>query len=120
MQRVVVEQPGGPERLQLVDAPMPSPGAGEALVKIAFSGVNFIDVYFRAGLYKADAPITLGNEAAGTVEQVGTGVTDFVPGDRVAYAMVRGSYADYAIVPAAKLVKVPDNVECFRAGPRTT
>jgi NADPH2:quinone reductase len=111
MQKVVVEEPGGPERLKFVDAPTPSPATGEVLVKIAFSGVNFIDIYFRTGLYKADMPITLGNEASGTVEQVGTGVTDVDPGDRVAYAMVRGSYADYAIVPAAKLVKVPDDVD---------
>ncbi len=101
--------------MRLVDAPTPSPEAGEALVKIAFSGVNFIDVYFRTGLYKADAPITLGNEGAGTVEQVGSGVTDVAPGDRVVYAMVRGSYAEYAVVPAAKLVKVPDTVELSTA-----
>jgi NADPH:quinone reductase len=115
MQRIVVDEPGGAERMRLVDAPTPSPGAGEALVKIAFSGVNYIDVYFRTGLYTADAPITLGSEAAGTVEQVGSGVTDVAPGDRVVYAMVRGSYAEYAVVPAAKLVKVPDTVELSTA-----
>jgi NADPH2:quinone reductase len=115
MQRVVVEEPGGPERMKLVDAPEPSPGAGEALVRIAYAGINFIDVYFRTGLYKADLPITLGNEGAGTVERVGPGVTDVAPGDRVAYAMVRGSYAEYAIVPAAKLVKVPGDVELSAA-----
>ena len=101
--------------MHVVDVPTPPAGAGEALVKIAFSGVNFIDVYFRTGLYKADAPIILGNEAAGTVEQIGSGVTEVAPGDRVVYAMVRGSYAEYAVVPAAKLVKVPDTVELSTA-----
>ncbi len=115
MKVVVVEDPGGPERMRLVDAPAPAPGGGEALVKIAFTGVNFIDVYFRTGLYKADRPITLGNEASGTVERVGPGVTEVAPGDRVAYAMVRGSYAEYAVVPAARLVKIPDGVELATA-----
>jgi NADPH2:quinone reductase len=95
----------------LVDAPMPEPAAGQALVRIAASGVNFIDIYFRSGLYKADAPITLGSEAAGTVEAVGAGVTEVAEGDRVAYAMVRGSYGEYAIVPADRLVKIPDAVD---------
>src|ERR1019366_6929036 len=70
-------------------------------------GVNFIDVYFRIGLYKAELPATLGSEGAGTVESVGPGVTEVAPGDRVAYAMARGSYAAYAVVPAAQLVKLP-------------
>ena len=79
-------------------------------MKIAASGVNFIDVYFRTGLYKAELPATLGSEGAGTVESVGAGVTELVPGDRVAYAMARGSYAENAVVPAAQLVKIPDGV----------
>ena len=111
MKQVVVEQPGGPEQMKLADVPLPSPGDGEALVKLAYSGVNFLDVYFRTGLYKADPPVTLGNEGSGVVERVGSGVTDLKAGDRVAYAMVRGSYAEYAVVPANKLVKIPDNVE---------
>jgi NADPH2:quinone reductase len=111
MRQVVVEQTGGPEQMKLADVPMPSPRDGEALVKLAYSGVNFLDVYFRTGLYKADPPITLGNEGSGVVERVGPGVTEFKAGDRVAYAMVRGSYAEYAVVPASKLVKIPDNVE---------
>jgi NADPH2:quinone reductase len=81
------------------------------LVRIAASGVNFIDVYFRSGLYKADLPVTLGSEGAGTVEAIGQGVTEFAPGDRVAYAMVRGSYAEYAVVPEAMLVKIPGHVD---------
>jgi NADPH2:quinone reductase len=111
MKRVIVEAPGGPEQMQLVDAPKPVPGPKDAVVAIAFSGVNFIDVYFRTGLYKADAPIVLGSEASGMVESVGSEVTDVRPGDRVAYTMVRGSYAEYAAVPAAQLVKVPDGVD---------
>jgi NADPH2:quinone reductase len=80
-------------------------------VRIAASGVNFIDVYFRSGLYKADLPITLGSEAAGTVESVGAQVTEVAPGDRVAYAMARGSYAEYAVVPSAQLVKIPSHLD---------
>jgi NADPH:quinone reductase len=111
VKRISVDAHGGPESMKLVEAPAPVPEAGEALVKIAFSGVNFIDVYFRTGLYKAEMPVALGSEASGTVERVGSGVTEVAPGDRVAYAMVRGSYAQYAIVPAAQLVKVPDAVD---------
>jgi NADPH2:quinone reductase len=101
--------------MQLADVPIPAPGPGQALVRIAASGVNFIDVYFRSGLYKSDRPIALGSEAAGTVEAVGSGVTETAPGDRVAYAMVRGSYAEFAVVPAAQLVKIPDGVEFVSA-----
>jgi NADPH2:quinone reductase len=110
VKKVVVEQPGGPEQLKMVEAAKPTPGPKEAVVAIAYSGVNFIDVYFRTGLYKADAPIALGSEASGTVESVGAEVTEVAPGDRVAYSMVRGSYAEYAAVPAAMLVKIPDRV----------
>ncbi len=115
MKRVIVAEYGGPEKMQLVDVPVPAPEANEALVRIACSGVNFIDVYFRTGLYKAEMPAVLGNEAAGIVERVGPGVTGVAPGDRVAYAMVRGSYAEYAIVPADRLVKVPEGVDLSTA-----
>jgi NADPH2:quinone reductase len=111
MKAIQVSETGGPEKMELVDLPQPVPGAGQALVKIAASGVNFIDVYFRTGLYKVDLPATLGSEAAGVVESVGPGVADFAPGDRVAYAMARGSYAQYAVVPAAQLVEVPAAIE---------
>ena len=111
MKAIHVKEPGGPEKMELVDTPTPTPGPGQALVRIAASGVNFIDVYFRSGLYKADLPMTPGSEAAGTVEAVGSDVTLVAPGDRVAYAMVRGSYADYAVVPQAQLVKVPEAVD---------
>jgi NADPH2:quinone reductase len=90
---------------------MPSPGTGEALVKIAVAGVNFIDVQHRTGRYKAPAlPFTVGSEAAGTVTAVGPDVRDVRVGDRVAYAMILGAYADYAVVPVQRLVAVPDGV----------
>jgi NADPH2:quinone reductase len=111
MKAIQVKETGGPEKMELVDLPQPVAGPGQALVKIAASGVNFIDVYFRAGLYKVELPATLGSEAAGTVESVGAGVTEFAPGDRVAYAMARGSYAEYAVVPAAQLVKIPAAID---------
>src|SRR5271165_4911125 len=110
MKIIQISETGGPDVMKLVDAPIPTPGPGQALVRVAASGVNFIDVYFRIGLYKAELPFTPGNEAAGTVEAVGAGVTDFKAGDRVAYAMQRGSYAEYTVVPAAVLVKLPDGV----------
>ena len=111
MKAIQVKVVGGPENMELVEAPTPTPGPKQALVKIAASGVNFIDVYFRTGLYKADPPIALGQEAAGTVEAVGPEVTEVAPGDRVAYAMPRGSYAEYAVVPASALVKIPGHVD---------
>ena len=111
MKAIQVYVPGGPESLQLVEVPTPKPGPGQALVRIVASGVNFIDVYFRTGLYKSELPIAIGQEAAGTVEAVGEGVTEVATGDRVAYVMARGSYAEYAAVPAAQLVKIPDHVD---------
>jgi len=115
MKAIQVKQPGGPEAMELVDVPVPQPGPGQALVKLAASGVNFIDVYFRTGLYKADLPVTLGSEGAGIVESVGPGVTEVAPGDRVAYAMARGSYAGYHVVPAAHLVKIPRHLDFVTA-----
>jgi len=111
MKTVYVEKFGGPENLIYSDLPKPAPGPGQALVKIAAAGVNFIDVYFRIGLYPATPPVVLGNEGAGTVEAVGPDVTNLRPGDRVAYAMARGSYAEYAVVPAWQLVKIPDSLD---------
>jgi NADPH:quinone reductase len=115
MKRIVVETPGGPEQMKLVDVRKPAPGPKEAVVALAYTGVNFIDVYFRTGLYKAESPILLGSEAAGTVESVGSEVTEVAPGDRVAYAMVRGSYAEYAAVPAAQLVRIPAEIDLATA-----
>ena len=111
MKVIQVQQTGGADAMKLVSVPTPRPGPHQALVRIVASGVNFIDVYFRSGLYKADLPITLGSEGAGTVEAVGPEVMDIAVGDRVAYAMVRGSYAEFALVPAAQLVKIPQGVD---------
>jgi NADPH2:quinone reductase len=115
VKRIAVEAYGGPEQLALGEAPTPVPGPKEALVAISFSGVNFIDVYFRTGLYKAELPAALGSEASGVVDSVGSEVTEVAPGDRVAYTMVRGSYAEYAAVPAAQLVKVPPEIDLSTA-----
>ncbi len=102
---------GGPEVLRYEDVPTPSPDRGDALVEIAAAGVNFIDVQHRAGRYKPPAlPFTLGSEGAGTVVEVGAEVDEVRVGDRVAYAMVLGAYADYALVPAKRLVRVPDAI----------
>lgn len=111
MKAIIVEKLGGPEQLVYRDVPVPEPGPGQALVKIAASGVNFIDVYFRTGLYKADLPFVLGMEAAGAIEAVGPDVKEVAAGDRVAYTMIRGAYAEYAVVPVAQLVPVPSGVE---------
>jgi NADPH:quinone reductase len=111
MKAVYVEQPGGAENLKYGDIPKPSAGPGQALVKIVASGVNYIDVYFRKGVYPAPPPIVLGSEGAGTVDAVGPDVKTVAPGDRVAYAMARGSYAEYAVVPAWQLVKIPASVD---------
>lgn len=111
MKAIRIHSPGGPEVLTYEDIPMPEPKAGEARVKIDAIGVNFIDVYHRTGLYPMKTPFTLGVEGAGIVDAVGDGVTEVKKGDRVAYAMIPGSYAEYAIVPAAKLVPVPESVD---------
>lgn len=110
MKIIHVKEPGGPEKMELAEVATPQPGPGQALVRLGAIGVNFIDVYFRMGRYKADLPMVLGNEGAGTVESTGAGVTEVAPGDRVAWSMQRGSYADYAVVPGAMLVKIPPHV----------
>jgi NADPH:quinone reductase len=111
MKHIQVTKFGGPEELKLAESPKPTPAAGQALVRIAASGVNYIDVYFRTGLNKADLPLTPGSEASGIVDSVGPGVAAVKPGDRVGYAMARGSYAEYALVPADQLVPLPDKVD---------
>lgn len=108
MKAILIRETGGPEKMLLEEIAVPTPGKGQALVRLAASGVNFIDIYFRIGLYKAELPFTPGQEGAGVVEAVGEGVTGIKPGDRVAYTNIRGSYAQYAVVPAWQLVKVPD------------
>lgn len=110
MKAVRVHAPGGPEVLRYEEVATPSPGAGEALVRIAASGVNYLDVQYRTGRVKSPMPFVCGSEGAGVVEAVGPGTDGVATGDRVAYAMVLGSYAEYALVPAARLVPVPERV----------
>jgi NADPH2:quinone reductase len=116
MKAIVAEDYGGAETLTLADMPIAEPGEGEALVKLAFAGVNFIDVYIRSGLYARSAtyahtpPMVIGMEGAGEVAARGSGAGDLAEGDRVAYCLSLGSYAEYATVPAWKLVKVPAEV----------
>src|SRR4051794_11042639 len=104
MKAIQIRQTGGPEVLEYVDVETPSPANGQALVRIEAVGGNFIDVYHRTGLYKLPLPFIPGSEAAGVVEKVGEGVTRVRAGDRVAYAMVPGAYAEYAAVPEEKLL----------------
>jgi NADPH:quinone reductase len=115
MKAIRVYKYGGPEVLAVDDIPVPEPKAGEARVKLEAIGVNFIDIYQRTGLYPLQTPFTLGSEGAGVVDSFGDGVTEIKKGDRVAYAMVPGSYAEYAIVPAWRLVPVPANVDAKSA-----
>ena len=110
MKAIQVKQSGGPEELKFVDLPDPDPGPKHAVVEIHAAGVNFIDVYFRTGLYKADPPFTPGNEGSGVVKSLGPDVSNVRVGDRVAYAMSRGAYAQLALVPAHLLVALPDHV----------
>jgi len=115
MKAIRVQQYGGLEVLKVEEVPMPEPGEGEARVKIEVAGVNFLDIYQRMGRYQGSLPFTLGQEASGTVDAVGSNVTDLRPGDRVAYASVQGSYAEYAIVPAWRLVPIPADVDLQQA-----
>ena len=110
MQAIQISNNGGPEVLVPTDVPQPSPGQGEALVAVEAAGVNFIDVYFREGRYPATLPFIPGQEAAGTVVSVGADVTTVNPGDRVAWCGVPGTYAEFAVAPAARLVPIPEQV----------
>jgi len=115
MKAIQIQANGGPEVLQLVELPIPEPGPGQVLIRVEAIGVNFVEVYFRKGTYKSTLPLTPGSEAAGTVEKLGHGVTGFEEGDLVASVSVLGSYAEYALVPAEKLVKVPSRLSPERA-----
>jgi len=115
MYAIQVKRHGGPEALEYVEVETPRPKNGEALVRLEAIGVNFVDVYHRTGLYRLELPLTPGSEGAGVVEEVGPGVTEVRKGDRVAWAMVVGSYAEYAVVPAWKLVPIPSGIDARTA-----
>jgi len=110
MKAIRVHAPGGPEALRYEDVPRPTPGPGQVLVRIEAAGLNFIDVYQRNGHYKVPVPFTLGQEAAGNVAAVGSGVAEPNVGARVAYTTILGAYAEYAVVPADRVVVLPDGV----------
>ncbi|MGD0800434.1 MAG: quinone oxidoreductase [Terracidiphilus sp.] len=115
MKAIQIHETGGPEVLTLADLPIPEPGPGQVLIRVEAVGVNFIDIYFRKGVYKSSLPYTPGSEAAGTIEELGPGVTGFAAGDAVASVSVLGSYAEYALVPAAQLVKTPAGLNMQQA-----
>src|SRR5215213_10020458 len=115
MQAIQVSQVGGPEVLVPAEVPAPTPKPNEALVEIKAAGVNFIDVYFREGRYPTSLPFVNGQEAAGVVIETGSEVTTVQRGDRVAYTSALGSYAEYAAVPASRLVKIPDELDFEQA-----
>ncbi|GIX12828.1 MAG: quinone oxidoreductase [Paracoccaceae bacterium] len=114
---IVAPAPGGPEVLKRVPFTPPAPGAGEVLVRHTAIGVNFIDVYFRSGLYPwpVERDLILGSEAAGVVEAVGPEVAGFAPGQRVAYTLPNFAYATHRVVPAAHLVHLPESVSDLQA-----
>ncbi len=111
MKAIRVHEYGAAEVLRLEEVALPEPQAGEVRVKLAAVGVNFIDVYQRTGQYKIPTPFTLGSEGAGTVDMVGPDVSEFAPGDRVAFPQMLGAYAEYIVVPTAKLLPVPDGID---------
>lgn len=115
MKAIRVHTFGDPEVLTYEEIQRPEPGEGEVLIRIEAAGVNFVDTYHRTGLYEGKPPFTLGVEGAGEIAAVGPGVTYFQRGDRVAYAMARGSYADYAITPAKNAVRLPDEIDARQA-----
>jgi len=115
MKAIQIHSTGGPEVLQMDDLPIPLPGPGQVLIRVEATGVNFIEIYFRKGVYKAPLPLIPGSEAAGTVEELGPGVTGFVAGDAVASTSMIGSYAEYALVPAAQLVRIPEGLSMEHA-----
>jgi NADPH:quinone reductase len=115
MQAIQIHATGSADVLTLSDLPTPTPGPGEALIRIEACGVNFIDTYFREGRYPAKLPYTLGQEAAGTIVSVASDVTTFKPGDRVAWCLIPGTYAQFAVAPAARLVAIPEGVTTQQA-----
>jgi NADPH:quinone reductase len=115
MKAIQVSRVGGPEVLEFVDVPAPEPKLNEAVVQIKAAGVNFIDVYYREGRYPAPLPFILGQEGAGVVSTIGSEVSNVKPGERVAYTGVLGSYAEFAAVPADRLVQIPEELDFNQA-----
>lgn len=115
MKAIRVHELGGPEVLRYEEVPVPEPHAGQALVKIETIGLNYVDCNFRIGAYTAALPFTPGMEAAGTVAATGSGVVDIRAGDRVVYAPHMGAYAEYAVVPAERLVPIPEGMDARTA-----
>ena len=115
MKAVRIHETGGSDVLKYEDIPTPAPGDGEILLKLDAAGINYIDTYQRSGMYPMPLPFTLGNEGAGVVESVGSGVNGFAPGDKVGYSNIIGSYAEYAVVPAARAVKLPAEIDTKQA-----
>ena len=111
MKAVLMRESGGPDVLRMEEVAIPTPGPGEAMVHLEFAGVNFLDIYGRKGIYKGQLPRILGDEGAGVVDAIGSGVTEVKVGDRVAWAMQPGSYAEYAVYRSATLVRIPDELE---------
>ncbi len=111
MKAIRVHETGGPEKLTYEEIALPQPGKGQARIKVHAAGLNFIDVYFRSGLYKTPLPFTPGMEGAGIIDAVGPDVTGVAPGDRVAYAMNMGAYAEYALANSWQLIKIPDGLD---------
>lgn len=111
MQKIVVHEYGEPDVMKLEEAPIPEPGPGQLRIKIEAIGLNYIDTYKRSGAYKGALPMTPGEEAAGVIDAVGEGVTEFKVGQRAAYSFVQGAYAQYSIIPAEKALLVPDNLD---------
>jgi NADPH2:quinone reductase len=111
MKAIRIQSQGGSDVMKVEEIPTPKPGKGELLVKLAAAGLNYIDTYQRSGLYKVPTPFTPGNEGAGTVDALGEGVTGFKAGDEVAYTGVLGAYAEYALIPAARAVKMPKGMD---------
>ncbi|OZC81916.1 NADPH:quinone reductase [Rhodococcus sp. 06-412-2C] len=115
MRAIRIDNTGGPEVLTVVDLPVPTPGAGQILVRTDAIGINYIDTYFRRGMYPRALPYVPGDEGSGVIDQIGSDVTDFAPGDRVAWAAAPGSYAEYVLVDASSAISVPDGVPADQA-----
>ena len=115
MKAVQVAEAGGPQVMRVVEIPTPNPGPNDVLIKVAASGVNFIDIYVREGRYSNALPLTPGQEAAGTVVEVGSEVKHLAEGDRVAWCSILGTYAEFALAPADRVVPIPSDISFEQA-----